>query len=320
MEKQVFVEGICAGDEVDAPFLVEEAELRDGGRNGRYITCRLSDATGSIGCKIWGRSPQGPAEVEEMYRALQCGSVYRIAGQARVFRDVCEVNVNEGILHIARPLPLESIRPEAFCCAFADIPGNRKKIEALAGSIDDASIRDVVTDLLARAPGFFEKPAARFKHHHYRGGLAEHTLEVARFALAYADHMPRSGIDRDIVLAGALIHDIGKTAGFQAAGLGFTSTPEYSLTGHITPGIALLSSRRDALTPECYLHLVHIIQSHHGPHGEIQPHTAEAWAVHCADFASATLRMAGDDVQSCSPGDLPKKGTRSGVPVYRFPE
>lgn len=320
MDKQVFVEAICAGDEVDAPFLVEEADLRDGGRNGKYIICRLSDASGSIGCKIWGRSPQGSAEIEEMYRNLQCGAAYRISGRAQVFRGTCEVNVNEGIVHLTRPLPHEEVRAEDFCCVLADIPGNRRVIEAFFGSIDDGSLRDAVQAIIESAPGFFEKPAARFKHHAYRGGLAEHTLEVARFACAYLDHMPRSGLDRDIVLAGALIHDVGKTLGFRAAGLGFTSTPEYSLLGHITPGIALLSAHRDALAPACHLHLVHIIQSHHGPHGEIQPHTAEAWAVHCADFASAQLRMAGDDLQECGPGEQPKRGVRTGVPVYRFPE
>ncbi len=57
MEKQVFVEGICAGDEADAPFLVEEAEFRDGGRNGKYITCRLSDATGSMAARSGGVRP-----------------------------------------------------------------------------------------------------------------------------------------------------------------------------------------------------------------------------------------------------------------------
>ena len=151
-------------------------------------------------------------------------------------------------------------------------------------------------------------------------GLDEHTLEVARFACAYADHVPRSGIDRDIALAGALLHDIGKTLGFKSAGPGFSSTPEYSLIGHITPGLAQLSAYRGALPLECHLNLVHIIQSHHGPNGEILPHTAEAWAVHCADLASAQLRMAGDDVQKCSPGEMAKKGMRTGVPVYRFRE
>jgi 3'-5' exoribonuclease len=320
MEKKIFVTAIRAGDEVDAPFLVEEADLRDGGRNAKYITCRLSDATGSIGCKIWGRTPGGAGEIEEMFKHLQCGAVYRIAGQARVFRDVCEVNVNEGIAHIARPLPMELIRAEDYCCALADTTGNRREIEALAGSIEEESLRTAVKDLLASAPGFFEKPAARFKHHHYRGGLAEHTLEVARFACAYIDHMPRSDLDRDIVLAGALLHDIGKTLSFKPAGLGFSSTPEYSLIGHITLGLAQLSAYRGVLPHACYLHLVHIIQSHHGPHGEILPHTPEAWAVHCADFASAQLRMAGDDVQVCGPGEVPKKGVRTGVPVYRFTE
>jgi 3'-5' exoribonuclease len=315
MEKRIFVADIGDGDPVDAPFLVGYAELREG-RRGKYIACTLSDRTGRISCKVWGRSDD--TEVQEAFSVLRGGGVFRIAGYARTYRDTCEVNVNDGVKHLSAPFGADDLSCEDYCVAPADGAAVEAGITAVIGMIGDADLRTLVREVIAAADGFYVKPAAKFRHHEYRGGLAEHTLEVARVAAGFVDQL-RIPLRRDLVIAGALLHDIGKCPCFEEAAPAFSATPAYDLVGHITLGVQMLEQQRGRIDDGDFFHLLHIIQSHHGPYGEIRPHTPEAWAVHFADLSSATLREVADDTADLAPGERRRKGARSGEPVYRFP-
>jgi 3'-5' exoribonuclease len=316
VEKRIFVADISDGDPVDAPFLVEYAELRDG-RRGKYISCTLSDRTGRISCKVWGRGDD--AEVQDSYAVLRGGGVFRITGYAKTYRDACEVNVNDGVKHLGAPFGADALSFEDYCEKAADDAAITAGIAEVIGTIGDPALRTLVGTVIAAADGFSVKPAAKFRHHAYRGGLAEHTLEVARVAAGFADQLCIP-LRRDIVIAGALLHDIGKCPCFEEAGPAFSATPAYDLVGHITLGVQMLEQRRGTIDDGELFHLLHIIQSHHGPYGEVRPHTPEAWAVHLADLASATLREVADDVAELVPGERRKKGARSGEAVYRFPD
>jgi 3'-5' exoribonuclease len=198
-----------------------------------------------------------------------------------------------------------------------DLDALKRGVLDLIATIADPSLKDVVLEAISGADGFFEKPAAKGRHHEYMGGLAEHTLETARCAAAGCDAVS-VGCDRDLVLAGALLHDIGKAFSFERSGLCFVARPDYDLIGHVSLGITYLERFRHRLPPARFSHLTHIVQSHHGPHGEVPCQTPEAWIVHIADYASATLREVADDQAALEPGSGTRNGKKSGGPVWRF--
>ncbi|NLA30371.1 MAG: HD domain-containing protein, partial [Methanomicrobiales archaeon] len=136
-------------------------------------------------------------------------------------------------------------------------------------------------------------------------------------ALALAGSVKRTDMDTDVLLAGALLHDIGKASCFRRQGFSFVALPEYTLVGHTALGAAALLRHSAGVDPARFNHLLHILMAHHGPYGEVKPRTPEAWAVHFADNASATLRGVCDDAGGLAPGEE-RQGSRTRQMVYRF--
>jgi len=316
-EKSVYVRDIREGLQVDSPFVIDAAELREK-RGGKYILLTLSDRTGRQICRVWGTPESDAAAIEALYRTIRTGEIYRIRGYAKIFNGNCEINVNDGISHLLNPVPLSDVNIDDYIYAPVDCAGVAAALRRVIGSIEDDGIRRLTASAVSEAEGFFEVPAAVFRHHDYVGGLAEHTLETVRLACACADTVARTAMNRDVLVGGAVLHDIGKALCFRRQGISFAVLPDYDLIGHTTVGMNLLSRYRGFTDPASFAHILHIVQSHHGPHGEVAPRTAEAWAVHLADRASALLREVSDDVAELASGEGRKKGSRSGEPVYRF--
>lgn len=316
--KDLFVSDITTDTVIDSFFLVESPVLRNGGRNGKYINCMLSDRTGKISCRIWGRSTGGAEEIERVFRELSSkeGSAFHITGESETYKNELLVRVTEGVERLAKALDGTLIPPEDFEYTPFDIEKIRAGITSYILKIEDSSVRDLVGSVISSADGFFEKPAARRKHHAFRGGLALHTLEVAGIAFSTTEHAENLKFNRDILLAGAILHDIGKCRSFDRKGFGFTANSSYSLLGHITPGVQMMEEYRDKVDEGTYRQILHIIQSHHGQYGEIKPQTIEAWTVHFADNTSATLHEVSDDMAGIGPGES-GWGERIKGPVFR---
>ena len=316
LEKTIFVEELSGSVQVDAPFVVDAAELREK-RGGKYIQLAISDRTGRGTCKVWGTPDLSVEQIEGFCRAIRPGEVYRIRGYAKEFNGTCEVNVNDGIANLADPIRGDLLDPSWFVHAPADDDGVRRGLGRMAAQIEDPGIFSLVSRVMNDTPGFFEVPAAKRRHHDYMGGLAEHTLETAEIAANLAGSVSRAEMDTDILLAGALLHDIGKASCFCRRGFSFVALPDYTLVGHTAIGAAALMKYSAGVDPARFAHILHIVMSHHGPHGEVQPRTPEAWAVHFADNASATLRSVCDDASALNPGEE-RQGARTRQMVYRF--
>lgn len=317
LEKTVFVEEISGSMQVDAPFVVEAADLKEKRDGGRYIQLTISDKTGHGACKVWGTSDQSAEEIEAVCCAIRPGEVYRIWGYAKVYNGTCEVNVNDGISCLADPMPQEGFDPSLFVYAPVDLDEVRRRLGGMIAKIDDPGIASLVLEVIDSTPGFFEAPAAKFHHHAYIGGLAEHTLEATEIALSLSGTVNRTRMDTDVLLAGALLHDVGKAACFRHQGFSFVALPEYTLVGHTAIGAAAVLRHSAGVDPSRFAHILHIVMSHHGPYGEVKPRTPEAWAVHFADNASAFLRAALDDTADLAPEEE-RKGARCRQTVYRF--
>ncbi|WP_292517029.1 HD domain-containing protein [Methanoculleus sp.] len=316
-EKAVFVEEINGSMQVDAPFVVETAELKEKRDGGKYIQLSISDRTGRGACKVWGTSEHTVEQIEAFCHAIRPGAIYRIQGYAKVYNRTCEVNVNDGITGLATPVPPDGFDPTLFVYAPVDGDGVRLGLARMTAKIEDPGILSLVSAVMNTTPGFLEAPAAKRHHHAYIGGLAEHTLETAEIALSLAKTINRAEMDTDVLLAGALLHDIGKASCFRRQGFTFIALPEYTLVGHTAIGAAALLRHSAGVDPARFSHILHIVMAHHGPHGEVLPRTPEAWAVHFADNASATLRGVCDDAADLEPGEE-RQGARTRQAVYRF--
>ena len=320
MEKKYTIQSIKDRDVVDDLFVVSNTEIREGKR-GQYITCTLSDATGTMACKIWGVNGLN-GQVAEAYNAIREGMVHRIAGQASVYNGELQMSVNEGVSHlIGGPANPALLNANDFVYSPADCTKNRAGLLRMAAGITRPGLRELVERVFALQDAFFFVPAARAKHHAYRGGLAEHTLEVVRYTEAFLTGAEGISADRDIAVAGALLHDVGKAVCFAEQGFSYSQLPAYSLLGHISPGISIIeqAAEETAVDGQDLSHLLHIVQTHHGIYGDPKPQTVEAWAVHQADNTSAILHEVAADVEDTGPGEG-RFGARSKGPVFRYPE
>lgn len=305
MDKNLYVKDITNGSDVSSLFLIKRSDLRSK-RGEQFVHMTLADRTGTIECKAYGN------KAVEAARAVKTGMVYAISG-------VGKINQN-GELHVfsdspetldsllAGPVTVMPGQETEFLFTPADIKGNAAEIQKVVASIGNSDLRLFVACCLDHR--FYECPAAIRRHHEYLGGLCEHSLETVRIALNLVETMPRTEINHDMVIAGAVLHDIGKIFCFDKVGYGYVPNDTYNLIEHITMGIMFIDEYKSLISESQLLQLRHIIQSHHGIYGDVVPLTAEAWLVNQADGASSMLRSIVDDLTETPKGQK-KKGLRS---------
>lgn len=146
---------------------------------------------------------------------------------------------------------------------------------------------------------FFEAPASMSFHHDYIGGLLEHTLQISKLANKVIEVYGNIIINRDILLAGVLLHDIGKVIEYYNDVGNIDKTDEGKLVGHIVIGSEFVDrySREIQIDYDKVLKIKHIILSHHGQRefgAAVLPQTPEAFLVHMLDNVDAKMRKFND--------------------------
>jgi 3'-5' exoribonuclease len=274
------------------------------GRSGKpYVVMTLGDRTGVVDARIFDNVEQfDPAFVEGDY-VLVRGEV--ITWQKRpqiVIQDLERLDpepIDAGEFEVpeqAEPLPAPQAPAPAAGGERAEAGGRE------AGGRAVAQIRELVmrvhdTHVQALLLAFLEDPevvrglpmapAAKGIHHAYKGGLADHILSVMKLAHRIADHYPMA--DRDLLVAGALLHDIGKVQEIGFEKNGFEYTDEGRLVGHLVmtaQKIREKSSRIEGFPPLLEQHITHIVLAHHGQldwGSPKVPMTLEALLVHLVD-------------------------------------
>jgi 3'-5' exoribonuclease len=167
--------------------------------------------------------------------------------------------------------------------------------EIITERVNDPHVKQLLLAFLDDpqiAAGLPHAPAAKGIHHAYRGGLAEHLLSVIRLTLRVADHYPMA--DRDLLLAGALLHDVMKVAEISPE-KGFEYTDEGKLVGHLVMTAQKIREKTLAIPgfpPLLEQHLTHLVLAHHGrlEHGSPRlPMTIEAYIVHALDSLDSRI-------------------------------
>ena len=254
--KSTFIKDIRAGDLVDDIFVLSEktmAQKRDG---NNFLNITVSDKTGNIKGVIWDR-------VDDISAGIASGDFVQVQGTVSEYKGILQLVVKK-----MASIPADSVNPSDF------LPATRRDIDKMflrllkiTASMKAEHLKKLFeaffndTDFVRK---FKNAPAAKKMHHAYIGGLLEHTLSMALLADRIVEHY--SGVDRDLLLAGAILHDIGKIREFNYK-YSIDYSDEGRLLSHIVIGIMMLDEKLEEIEefPQDQAVLLrHMIVSHHG--------------------------------------------------------
>jgi 3'-5' exoribonuclease len=275
------------GMEMDQVLLVREAERRSRRDGGEYLRLQLGDRTGAVACMVWER-------LEEVAEAAVPGVPVRVLGRYTVHpRFGPQINLRD--LQAASP---GSYEPSELRDGPArPVRQMEAEIRELIATVQQPHLRALLDGVFGEGSELWEgyrvAPAAKHYHQAYRHGLLEHSLSVAQAVSATSSTF--AGIDRDVAVTGALLHDIGKLEAYEADAQAIELTDAGRLHGEIALGyyrIRRLIEDIEGFPAELGEAVGHIILSHHGTleHGSpVVPCTREATLVHMIDNLGGRL-------------------------------
>ncbi len=171
-----------------------------------------------------------------------------------------------------------------------DLDELKKELIATVEIVKDTELKNLIYDFLKNFPEFFDVPCAITYHHNYIGGLLEHTVQTCRIALSIATKLKKEiEIDIDLLVAGAILHDIGKIDCYKYQDGKIEATTILNEQDHIINGIKILSQN---FSHEKLDEIIHIIASHHNLKewgSPIQPSSNEAWIIHFSENLSSKI-------------------------------
>lgn len=294
--KSHFVTDLADGQIVASLFLVREKEVRTSARTGSsWLQLELADRTGTIPAKMWDNFAALAATFER-------DDVVQIRGRVKLYNGRKELTLEQIIPAAERDYELGDFLPHTKCDVeklYADLRAavagmkNPWLKQLLSSIVDDPSI----------APRLKRAPAAMTMHHAYLGGLLEHVASLIGLAAAVSAHYPE--LDADLLLAGVVLHDIGKLDELRYT-RGIDYSTEGRLLGHITIGAALVREKRKAIPefPEPLgVLLEHLILSHHGSYefgSPSLPQIPEAIALNFIDDLDSKMAAMRATIESAS--------------------
>jgi 3'-5' exoribonuclease len=292
-----FVRHMADGDAVDDVFLVVDKQLRANRNGNLYLQLELRDRTGSMSARLWNAG-------EPLARSFEAGDFVQIKGKVQLFQGALQM-----ILSYVDRVETEKVDLAEF------LPHTEQDVSKLYARLRDYLMKLTNPHLRALAECFFMDqefvsafcrcPAGVRNHHAYIGGLLEHVVNLLdaadKIAALHAD------LDRELLLMGVFLHDIGKVRElvFDRA---FAYSDEGQLVGHLVIGVEMLNEqvRRvpdltgEPFPPELLLRLKHMIVSHHGSYefgSPKLPMTPEAIALHHLDNLDAKVHSFTRDIR-----------------------
>jgi 3'-5' exoribonuclease len=223
-------------------------------RNGSpYLALELRDRTGAIPARVF-------REVDRVGARFETGDAVRVRGRAERFRGDLQAELDD-----VRRLESDEYEPAEFLpAAYRSVEELEGFLEHLTREVHDPALRLVVEEVLFRGPAaadFRRAPCTRAGHHAYLGGLLEHTVSVGTLATELCPLHPR--LDSDLLMAAALLHDVGKVREF-SYGAEFRLTEEGRMLGHLAIGAEIIGGAAGGLPEQRRVALLHCVLSHHG--------------------------------------------------------
>lgn len=299
-KKEQYIELLREGDVVDDLFAVSVKYTPRAYKRGTWFSLKVSDKTGVIDVKFWGGDNK--ERVKRILESFTTGDVIQIRhGIVELYEDRPQISINETSGGIRRCAPKEYDISDF-------IPSLEKdRIQELL-SLLQQEINELENEQLQHllhaffddpefAEAFSRSPSAMTHHHNYVGGNLEHTIGVVRLCKNICEMYP--GIDRDLVIAGAILHDIGKLKEYITTA-SIDKTAVGNFIGHIVVGdrwvrqtIEQLRKQGKSFDENLEMYLCHLILSHHGKYeygSPRMPKLVEACVLHQADMMDSQVK------------------------------
>jgi 3'-5' exoribonuclease len=288
MPEQPLIRTLKEGDVFVGHLLALEAAFKVSSKGSEYLEVKLGDASGDLKGFLWDvRAIEGDLELVKPDAFLKVkGQVSSYNGRLQIRLDKVRFAPDSEIGDMSHFFPVSQRSSEEMLA----------ELDALIASVRDPWIRHLLmaifVDDKSIREAFSAAPAAKSLHHVCLGGLLEHTLSVAHMAGLACGHYRE--MNRDLVLAGVLLHDVGKTAELTyERSFGYSDVG--NLVGHITLETLMISRAMDGIPDfpqELRNQLLHVVLSHHGRlefGSPVLPKTPEALLVHYLDDLDGKL-------------------------------
>ncbi|MFP6615357.1 MAG: HD domain-containing protein [Candidatus Hydrogenedentota bacterium] len=254
MKKQ-YVENLQEGDVVNDYFVATRKDLRDTQSGGKFLGMVFKDRTGDVGGVMWNNA----VSVSNLF---DVGDIVNVRATVNTYQGRLQLRVDQ-------VLPMKEDEYDTEDLVFT--PENTTDISSafvkIMETIENPFLKALVDSCLGDE-SFMEKfnacAAGKKWHHAFRGGLVQHCYEMARVADTMCELFPN--LDRDMLLTGVFLHDIGKVEEL-SQGMYIDYTTAGKLVGHLEQGTAIANRKMDAIAdlPETLrLQVLHMILSHHG--------------------------------------------------------
>ena len=292
-----FIAELQARDQVDEIYRVVDKQVRANRQGADYLLLQLMDRTGQISGLRWNAG-------QALYESFSKGDFLRVVGGTQLHNGLLQLIVQD--FHV---VPAGKVNLEDFATSNpGQIDEWLSELRERLTSLTHPDLQRLMADYFAdeRLIGKLRRAPAGVKTHHaYEGGLLRHVLDLVRIADAVAPNYPQ--LDRDLLLAGVFLHDLGKLDELSFDGE-LTYSDAGQLLGHLVQGVVELEVRANRIAatsqpipPQLILRLQHMIASHHGflDHGSPKvPMTIEAIVLHYLDDMDAKVNAATELIES----------------------
>lgn len=279
----LWVKDIKVDDQVSGLYVAKVKRVGLTKKGDPFLSITLADRTGDIEARVWEKA-------EEFSSLFEEGDILDVEGYASSFRDQIQLTL------LKLGVSEDGGDPALFLEATSkDVTKMMASLREIVRGIKNSHLKALVEGFLSdrHFMALFKKaPAAKAFHHCYTGGLLEHTGSVCEMSKSVGEHYPE--LDSDLLLAGALLHDIGKIRELKYD-VTIDYTDEGRLLGHLILGVAMVYEKLAALKnfPQgLSLQLKHLILSHHGQYefgSPKRPKILEAFALHLIDDLDAKM-------------------------------
>lgn len=291
-----FINTLLDGDSVEEVYFVSDRQVRVNRNSALYLLLELRDRSGVLMARMWNVTEEGVAHINAGEYAL-------VKGKVQLYQGAMQMIATQ-----VQPVAANSVNPEDFLRQTTkDIGSLQTRLREILHSISDPPLRNLIDCFLIDEElmtAFCTAPAGMKAHHAYRGGLLEHVVNMLEIAQRCAELL--GGVDRNLLLAGVFLHDLGKVRELSYSGP-YGYTDEGQLLGHLSICIEILAAKiaeTERLSGETFpletaLRLKHMVLSHHGTYefgSPKLPMTPEAIALHHIDNLDAKVHEFSRDI------------------------
>jgi 3'-5' exoribonuclease len=292
-----FVQGLSDGETIEEIYLVTEKQLRANRNGNLYLQLELRDRTGAISARLWNAG-------EQLFRSFEESDFLRIKGKVQLFQGALQMILS----HLERVTDEQVELADFLPHTEHDVSKLFERLRALLRRLGNPHLRGLIECFLMDdefVRDFCKVPAGVRNHHAYLGGLLEHVVTLLDAAERLLPLYPE--LDRDLLLTGIFLHDIGKVREL-SYGRVFSYTDPGQLVGHLVLGVEILNEKvakvpdltDEPFPAELLLRLKHMVLSHHGTYefgSPKLPMTPEAIALHYLDNLDAKVHSFTRDIR-----------------------